>query len=201
MLCERQDEREREFQRYGTEAEASAIAARLTFVGCKSRVQRIDEREALTAEVLLAKLEGVKPTGMGHWLARCPAHDDRHPSLAVRELDDGRVLVHDFAGCSAGDVLAAVGLEFDALSQSDRLIIASSPVRSPWDATDALRALCTEITIVAIYAADLRAGRSLITVVTSASCVRTARSRRRRGTAMATSEGRSHCEMANEIFS
>ncbi len=81
------------------------------------------------------------------------------PSLAVRELDDGRVLVHDFAGCSVEDVLVAVGLSFDALfpeRPSDHRV---KRVRSPFDAKSALRALVTEITIVALYAADLRAGR------------------------------------------
>lgn len=37
---------------------------------------------------------------------------DRRHSLAVREKDDRRVLVHDFAGCGVEEVLAAVDLEF-----------------------------------------------------------------------------------------
>lgn len=48
-------------------------------------------------------------------MARCPAHDDRSPSLSIKELPDGRVLVHCHAGCGALDVIAAVGLEWDAL--------------------------------------------------------------------------------------
>lgn len=32
--------------------------------------------------------------------ARCPAHDDRSPSLSLRDGEDGRLLVHCFAGCS-----------------------------------------------------------------------------------------------------
>ena len=54
----------------------------------------------MTAATFLDRLDGVKRTGAGRWLARCPAHDDKRASLAVRELDDGRVLVHDFAGCA-----------------------------------------------------------------------------------------------------
>jgi hypothetical protein len=42
----------------------------------------------------------------------CPAHDDRSPSLSVRELN-GRTLVHDFGGCEQArviDALADLGL-------------------------------------------------------------------------------------------
>ena len=41
------------------------------------------------------------------WLTRCPAHDDGTPSLSLRERD-GRLLVHCHAGCSQGDVIAAL---------------------------------------------------------------------------------------------
>ena len=45
----------------------------------------------MTAVALLDRLDKVRPTGAGTWVARCPAHDDRGPSLSVRELDDGRI--------------------------------------------------------------------------------------------------------------
>ncbi len=41
-------------------------------------------------------------------LAHCPAHDDQNPSLSVRELPGGKVLVHCFAGCSQEAVIAAL---------------------------------------------------------------------------------------------
>lgn len=61
------------------------------------------------AEVLLSRLEGVRGKSP-KWMARCPAHSDNGPSLSIRQLDDGRVLVHCFAGCGATDVMAAVGM-------------------------------------------------------------------------------------------
>ena len=67
------------------------------------------------ADVLLARLDKVKQTGDKKWMACCSAHDDRTPSLAVQELDDGRVLVKCFAGCGAADVMAAVGLSLSDL--------------------------------------------------------------------------------------
>ena len=58
---------------------------------------------------ILQSLDKVKKTGKGYQ-ARCPAHDDGGPSLSLCEGDDGRVLLHCFAGCSAASVMAAIGL-------------------------------------------------------------------------------------------
>ncbi len=65
--------------------------------------------------VLIDRLSGVKQTGANRWIARCPSHDDHSPSLSIRELEDGRILIHDFGGCSAADVLATVGLQMTDL--------------------------------------------------------------------------------------
>jgi hypothetical protein len=63
----------------------------------------------MTAAEFTARLDGVKPNGHG-WVARCPAHDDRMPSLSVKQEGD-RVLVHCHAGCDVEAVLAGLGLE------------------------------------------------------------------------------------------
>jgi hypothetical protein len=42
------------------------------------------------------------------WMARCPAHDDRKPSLSTRDTPDGKVLVHCHAGCEQTTVIAAL---------------------------------------------------------------------------------------------
>jgi 5S rRNA maturation endonuclease (ribonuclease M5) len=41
------------------------------------------------------------------WMAICPGHDDRSPSLSIREVD-GKVLLHCHAGCNQADVIAAL---------------------------------------------------------------------------------------------
>jgi putative DNA primase/helicase len=41
------------------------------------------------------------------WMARCPAHDDRNPSLSLREVH-GKVLLHCHAGCTQSDVIDAL---------------------------------------------------------------------------------------------
>src|SRR4051812_21478690 len=57
-----------------------------------------------------AGLVQAQPTGAGRWKARCPAHNDRSPSLSIREGEDGRVLVLCRAGCALGSILAPLKL-------------------------------------------------------------------------------------------
>lgn len=61
-------------------------------------------------EAVLSRLRGLKRTGQGKWVACCPAHGDKSPSLAIRDTGD-RLLLHCFAGCAAVDVVHAIGLE------------------------------------------------------------------------------------------
>ena len=56
----------------------------------------------------IAKALGGRKVGVD-WMARCPAHDDRKPSLAIRDADDGKVLVRCHAGCDQARVIAALG--------------------------------------------------------------------------------------------
>ncbi len=67
-----------------------------------------------TAGKLISRLDGVVPRGAGRWNARCPAHDDKAPSLSIRETE-AKVLLHCFAGCAAEDVLTAVDLTWNDL--------------------------------------------------------------------------------------
>ena len=49
-------------------------------------------------------------TRQGHdW--QCPSHDDRRASLSVKATDDGAVLIHCHAGCTAEQVCSALGLK------------------------------------------------------------------------------------------
>jgi len=114
----------------------------------------------MSADALLANLDNVKRTGDGRWIARCPAHADRRASLAVRELGDGRVLVHCFAGCSVTEVVGAVGLDMAALFP-EKNIVDGKPERRPFPAADILRAVSFETMIVSLAAAQLAKGKRL----------------------------------------
>lgn len=115
----------------------------------------------MSADALLSRLDKVKRTGPDKWVARCPAHDDRGPSLAVRELEDGRVLVHCFAGCSVDEVVGAVGLEMSDLFPPRPLQDSRKRERRPFSADDALRCLDFEVTLVLVAAQDVLAGKPL----------------------------------------
>lgn len=112
----------------------------------------------MSADALVFKLEGVRSTGPGRWIARCPAHDDRSPSLSIRQLEDGRVLVHCFASCSVEEVLAAVGLEFDALFPERSLADHVLRERRLFPAGDVLQALAGEALLVAVAASNIAQG-------------------------------------------
>lgn len=63
----------------------------------------------MNVQEFISNLEKVKQTDNG-WTALCPAHDDHNPSLSIGEGDDGRILLHCFAGCPVEDVVASLGL-------------------------------------------------------------------------------------------
>ena len=69
----------------------------------------------MSIEIVLSKLNKVKPSSNGKWLALCPAHPDKSPSLAIKQTDDAKILIHCFAGCQVSDIVAAVGLELSDL--------------------------------------------------------------------------------------
>lgn len=115
----------------------------------------------MSADQLLSLLHNVKPTGPGRWVARCPAHEDKHPSLAIRELEDGRVLLHDFAGCGAAEILAAVGLTLQDLFPARLTASSSAKERRPFHAIDVLRCVAFEALVVSIAAANLAQGVAL----------------------------------------
>lgn len=109
------------------------------------------------ADRLLSRLDGVRQTGPGRWIAKCPAHADKRASLSIRELEDGRILVHDFAQCSAHEVLSAAGLDMTDLFP-EREIQHGRPERRPFPASDILRCLGFEGLVVAAAGAAMLAG-------------------------------------------
>ena len=69
----------------------------------------------MSAHDIISRLDFCKATGNGRWAARCPAHDDKSPSLGIRDMGDGRTLINCLAGCGAEDVLSAIGLDMGDL--------------------------------------------------------------------------------------
>lgn len=62
-------------------------------------------------------LRGVKADKAGHWMAICPGHDDKVPSLSIMLTDDGkRLLFSCQAGCETPKILEAMGMTFKDLN-------------------------------------------------------------------------------------
>jgi len=61
----------------------------------------------ISAKEIAAGLEKGRRVGDGY-LACCPAHDDRNPSLSIKDGDSGKPVVYCFAGCSQESVIAAL---------------------------------------------------------------------------------------------
>lgn len=116
-------------------------------------------------ENLLSRLEGVKRTAADRWLAKCPLHDDRHASFGVKLTDDGAILMHCFAGCDTGAILAAIGLSFNDLfpPRTAREIDPTKPrLKTPrFSARELLATLIFESTVLALAIEYLQNGIEL----------------------------------------
>lgn len=113
---------------------------------------------------LLDRLEKVRERGPGRWMACCPAHEDKSPSLSIRETSDGVILLKCFGpGCSAADIVAAVGLELrDLFPEKLSDHIPSRRDRNHFHAArEALKAIRVEVMIVAIAGETVHRGETL----------------------------------------
>jgi hypothetical protein len=106
---------------------------------------------------LLARLERVRQTGPGRWIASSPTRADKHPSMTIRELDDGRILLHDFGGDSVGEILDSLGMGYSDLFP-ERDAQHGKPERRPFPAADILRAVAFEALVVATAGTALLSG-------------------------------------------
>lgn len=68
----------------------------------------------LTGSAFAALLHA-RRIGKGKWVARCPSHDDRRPSLSIAEGRKGVLIRCMSFGCETRDILGALGLKFSDL--------------------------------------------------------------------------------------
>lgn len=67
---------------------------------------------------VLSRLNKVREASEGY-MACCPAHEDKSPSLSVKLADDGKVLLNCHAGCTSNEVVDAMGIGFGDLFPDD----------------------------------------------------------------------------------
>ena len=84
----------------------------------------------MTIHQFLALFDHVKPTASG-WMARCPAHEDRDPSLSIA-VTDRMILIHCFAHCDKPDILDALGLQWSDLYEEEPVTGRPRPRVTPW---------------------------------------------------------------------
>ena len=121
----------------------------------------------MTAETI-AKALGGRKAGAG-WTARCPAHDDRTPSLSLTDTKDGKVLVRCHAGCEQKHVIAALrgrGLWGQSCRCSSPWTPRGTPVEREPDRDDARR---TAMALAIWQSAALAAGTPIVTYLASRS--------------------------------
>jgi len=112
-------------------------------------------------ENILTRLEGVIETKPNQWKAKCPSHEDRNPSLAIKRGDDGRVLLKCWAGCGALDVVNSIGLDLKHLF--DQPIKINSPSRNSLypNYKEILKLLHHEATVIWIIASDFQKSKAI----------------------------------------
>jgi hypothetical protein len=107
----------------------------------------------MSLETILERLERVKSTGRDTYKACCPAHADKSPSLAIRVLDDGRILMKCMAECSTQSVLDAIGLEMTDLFPEK--LGEFKPEKKPFSANQLLQLIAAEATTVMMCGSTL----------------------------------------------
>lgn len=111
-------------------------------------------------DLIISRLEKVKRTGASQWMGCCPAHEDRSPSLSVKDAGDGRILLKCFAGCETENVLGALGLTFEDV-MPEKITDYAKPEKLKVYASDMLKILRVEFQIVMLAAMELNTGKKL----------------------------------------
>ena len=108
----------------------------------------------MNIDTILSRLDGVKSRGNHSFTARCPAHNDRSPSLSIRALDDGRILMHCFGGCSVDDIVTSIGLTLTDLFPEK--VEHNKHQRAPFPAMATLKCIMDESLIILLACEDIQ---------------------------------------------
>ena len=116
----------------------------------------------MSIQTILSKLHKVRSRGGGKWMACCPVHHDKTPSVSIKD-DNGTILMKCWGcGASGVDICAAIGEDVSELfpetdysnySHSD--YERSAKHRSYFPAEQVLEALQTETLVVYMIAKDI----------------------------------------------
>ncbi len=85
-------------------------------------------------ESFLSRFSHVRKTPNG-WQACCPAHEDKKASLSI-SVTEGKILLHDHAGCPPEAILEAVGLKLKDLFLEPKARPTKPEIVATYDYTD-----------------------------------------------------------------
>lgn len=110
----------------------------------------------MTIETLLSKLQKVKRTSNNNWMACCPSHMEKTPSLSIKD-DNGKILLHCFGQqCAAADIVSAIGMDLsDLFPPSDNYNPEVKQKRGLFPSSDVLSALGFEALVVSMIGDDM----------------------------------------------
>lgn len=103
-----------------------------------------------------SRLRRIRP---GRWVCRCPAHEDRTPSLTITESDSGNVLLKCWPGCTVDAIVSSLGLSLSDLFPKEE---SYQPSRKPrYSATDVVETCVAEAFIMMVALRHIRSGGAL----------------------------------------
>lgn len=109
-------------------------------------------------EQILDRLEGVRAAGHNKYVARCPAHNDRNPSLSIG-ISDNKILIYCASGCHNEDIVLALGIKMRNLFIDESYGAACSvPLKKKDYGVDQVE---LDRTVMELAATDIAAGKQL----------------------------------------
>lgn len=110
----------------------------------------------------LSRLQKARRTSKNSWVACCPYHGDKNPSMSVSVGSDGRILVHCFSQqCGIDEIAASVGLEVKDLMPDNLGYHRMKPLRMGVNHKDALCAVRDDMTSYLLWAKQVQRGEAL----------------------------------------
>jgi hypothetical protein len=106
----------------------------------------------------ISRLSKAKRTGNDSYIACCPAHADKSPSMTVREVEDGMLLVHCFAGCGIDDIAGAIGFSISDLMPDKQPDELRKSRRIPFSPSDVLACAKNDAALLYVVMCDLDKG-------------------------------------------
>jgi len=114
----------------------------------------------MNIDIFLTALDRVKKTGFNKWIACCPVHNDKTPSLAIRLVEGDRLLFHCF-GCGANGIEICKSLNINPEELFPPRLENHKRERVPFPAEQILSALVHEVGIVTAASHAIANGEKL----------------------------------------